>query len=445
MKKSGFVMSTYVYMLLVFFLLVILSMLAVLNNSRLLSNKLKEKSTDLNIVLIGNNQINLELGTEYIEPGYVAQTATGEELEVDITSDLDVTHVGTYSITYTAKKGTNTISETRTIIVYKKFVTYITNLYNNGTNEEGLEKDDTSDENIRYTGSEPKNYVTFNNELWRIIGIFNVSNGTTTEPKIKLVRNESIGNYSWDSSAGNNSGTHEDGEVNDGYGVNQWGASTYTDSSIYEGADLMRELNTLYLNQESGICYNGSNDASTACDFSTIGINDTYRGMIESAVWHTGAMDWNSSGATGQSASIAYNEERGTTTGQICKGKADEDVARCTDEVVRTTTWEGLVGLIYPSDYGYASTDTSCRENINDNTNNSCINDNWLYSNSDYWTLSPRAASYSCNAWIVSTYENATDNTARYGNGVRPSVYLKSSVNVIGGDGTQASPYQLNI
>ena len=195
MKKNGFVMSTYVYMLLVFFLLVILSMLAVLNNSRLLSNKLKEKSTDLNIVLIGNKQINLELGTEYIEPGYVAQTATGEELEVDITSDLDVTHVGTYSITYTAKKGTNTISESRTIIVYKKFVTYITNLYNTDASSNGLEKDNTTGENMRYVGASPKNYVTFNNELWRIIGIFNVSNGTTTEPRIKLIGNESIGNY----------------------------------------------------------------------------------------------------------------------------------------------------------------------------------------------------------------------------------------------------------
>lgn len=418
MKKNGFVMSTYVYMLLVFFLLVILSMLAVLNNSRLLSNKLKEKSTDLNIVLIGNKQINLELGTEYIEPGYVAQTATGEELEVDITSDLDVTHVGTYSITYTAKKGTNTISESRTIIVYKKFVTYITNLYNTDASSNGLEKDNTTGENMRYVGASPKNYVTFNNELWRIIGIFNVSNGTTTEPRIKLIGNESIGNYSWDSSAST---------VNNGNGVNEW-----------SDADLMRELNTLYLNQENGTCYNEQNDASTTCNFSTTGISSVYRSMIEEVVWNTGGYEWNDNGIP---VETAYTNEKGTGTGKICTSGT-----YCNDTVTRTITWKGKVGLIYPSDYGFASTDTNCRTKINDKTNYPCKNDNWLHNNLNYWTLSPNAySSSSAYTWLVHSDGYNHRNYARYANGVRPSVYLKSSVNVIGGDGTQASPYQLSI
>ena len=36
-----------------------------------------------------------------------------------------------------------------------------------------LKFDDTSDKNLRYIGANPNNYVKFNNELWRIIGVFN--------------------------------------------------------------------------------------------------------------------------------------------------------------------------------------------------------------------------------------------------------------------------------
>ena len=51
----------------------------------------------------------------------------------------------------------------------------------------------------RYRGASPKNYVSFNNEVWRIIGVFPTEdeNGNI-ENRIKLIRNESIGTYSWD-------------------------------------------------------------------------------------------------------------------------------------------------------------------------------------------------------------------------------------------------------
>ena len=50
----------------------------------------------------------------------------------------------------------------------------------------------------RYRGASPKNYVTFNNEVWRIIGVFPVDDGNgNIENRIKLIRNESIGNNYW--------------------------------------------------------------------------------------------------------------------------------------------------------------------------------------------------------------------------------------------------------
>ncbi len=66
----------------------------------------------------------------------------------------------------------------------------------------GNDKDITE---YRYRGASPKNYVTFNNEIWRILGVFPVDDGTgNIENRIKLVRNESIGNKAWNTSATNN-------------------------------------------------------------------------------------------------------------------------------------------------------------------------------------------------------------------------------------------------
>lgn len=43
----------------------------------------------------------------------------------------------------------------------------------------------------RYIGNTPNNYITFNNETWRIIGVF--------ESRIKIIKDESIGELAWDS------------------------------------------------------------------------------------------------------------------------------------------------------------------------------------------------------------------------------------------------------
>ena len=67
----------------------------------------------------------------------------------------------------------------------------------------------------RYSGSSDviKNYVTFNNETWRIIGVFPTDDGTgNIENRIKIIREESIGDYSWDTSAST---------INIGRGINQ--------------------------------------------------------------------------------------------------------------------------------------------------------------------------------------------------------------------------------
>ena len=61
-------------------------------------------------------------------------------------------------------------------------------------NPDELYKDEHGD--IRYYGKTPNNYVSFNNELWRIIGVI--------DGKIKIIRNASIGSYAWASNRINN-------------------------------------------------------------------------------------------------------------------------------------------------------------------------------------------------------------------------------------------------
>ncbi len=75
--------------------------------------------------------------------------------------------------------------------------------------------------NLRYIGANPNNYVQFNNELWRIIGVMkDIENadGSKTD-KVKLIRSESIGKFRWDNKAnGTGSSTSE-------YGSNDWSDS----------------------------------------------------------------------------------------------------------------------------------------------------------------------------------------------------------------------------
>ena len=57
-----------------------------------------------------------------------------------------------------------------------------------------------------------------------------------------------------------------------------------------------------------------------------------------------------------------------------------------------------------------------------------------------WWTLTPYSASY---VRYVNYTGNAYNDTPPYANGVRPSINLKSSVKIVGGDGTIDNPYRL--
>ena len=288
--------------------------------------------------------------------------------------------------------------------------------------------------NIRYIGANPDNYVSIDGEVWRIIGVFNNIKSDTLdehgETRIKLIRNEAIGGYSWDTST-----------YNSGNGINEWSQ-----------ADLMYLLNpgytgingSLYYNSGKGTCYAGYNNATTSCDFTTTGLKSNLKSLIDDALWNTG-----SNGVEALINEITtskfYELERSNNTGKICtSGTA------CNDPLGRTTAWVGKIGLMYPSDYGYATGGGNykreyCLSQILYTWNAECYNDNWLYTSTNHqWTITPLGGS------DISSHAFGIDMSGFVGGSpsgcpwlVRPTVYLKSNVQILSGEGSSTDPYLL--
>ena len=327
---------------------------------------------------------------------------------------------------------------------------YITNLYTEASKEEVTNNSITYDKapsvnlmndrlggtttsldggNIRYYGASPNNYIYFNCsdysnqtsstcEMWRIIGVF--------DGKVKLIRNTSIGNYSWDNK-NTTTGAKEDS------GKNDWTTARLMkllNPSDYYTVDTNDNGlgQSLYYNSGSGKCYSGKNNATKDCNFTSTGIkNDTTRNLIAETTWNIGGL---------RQANYFPNEiyvyEKGTT---VYPG--------------RPTTWKGKIALAYPSDYGYAAEfgTNYCNKQLSSYDDTTCMSNNWMKrtftSNNLNWLLTHYSV-WSSYAWVV-RYTWPVDNSAAYNaNGVSPVLYLNSDVEFKGGDGSSAKPYQLS-
>ena len=251
----------------------------------------------------------------------------------------------------------------------------------------------------RYEGKNPNNYIWFNNELWRIIGVFDsATHGQSGQNLVKIIRANSIGGLAWDKS-----------------NTNDW-----------KNSSLKKLLNGAYYNAKDGTgdyCYMYSDTIPGNCDYTEMGINDTYRPMIENVIWYLG-------GHYGRNPIDAYKYERGT---DVYSGRPTSDT--------------GYIGLMYASDYGYSVLSSSCDRTITmQNYSVECVSQSWLYGQgSDEWTITP----YSEASYLLLVID--TDGTtshhagsgygAKYTRSVRPTLYLKSDVYVLDGDGSITDPY----
>ena len=249
----------------------------------------------------------------------------------------------------------------------------------------------------RYEGKNPNNYIWFNNEYWRIIGVFDsASHGVSGKNLVKIIRADVLDGLAWHKS-----------------NTNDWTASSL--KSLLNGAYYKAQDGT-----NSGYCYGYSTPATANCDYTKRGIQSGYRGMIANVTWHLGGYS-----STSATTSAFYGYERGTT---VYSG--------------RPTSTTGYIGLMYPSDYGYSVLSSSCARTTNLGSYNSanCAGQSWLYGKGYEWTLTP-SSSNSFGVFCLD-YDGSVNNlSADYGYGSRPVLYLDASVYKIDGDGSLNNPY----
>ena len=280
---------------------------------------------------------------------------------------------------------------------------------------------DIFDENgLRYEGEDPYNYICLDNKtsggcsdsslLFRIIGLFDEdtsSDGTSSSGTKKLLKVIDTNNYGG-----------KDGKYWNSAGTNNWST-----------ASLKTELNGTYLTTLLG----------------TSNVNSKLNTAIVTSKWHLGGAS--PSNCQTITADGIYTEERNTSA--IYSGNPASIYAK--------------VGLMYPSDYGYATVGgttnkSRCREKELYNWDNSsysdCKNNDWLYKsqssfvNNREWFLSPYSSVSNYAAGLFSSGFVYLDGGSGVGSSkaaVRPTFYLDSSIlKIVGtGDGSSSNPYRI--
>jgi len=248
----------------------------------------------------------------------------------------------------------------------------------------------------RYSGKTPNNYIWFNNEMWRIIGsiptCLSASCGTNTTNLVKIIRNDSIGTISY-------------------------ALTNTTTAGAWINSNIKTVLNNYYygaLNAtDTDYCYGGG---KINCDYTQIGIkpNSYYGKMVKSVYWNTGGS------LHGNTVAATYADE------------------------ILTRTFSGYVGLITMSDYGYATINGYFGTSLGEYQGYPAAY-NWLYTGEPCPTSIQMSSSTNYVNWIDSKGNLA--GTASNGaiGGVRPVVYLDSSVYIISGTGTEADPYVIGM
>ena len=271
---------------------------------------------------------------------------------------------------------------------------------------------------LRYEGADPNNYICLDSNkegacsssslLFRIIGLFEEeysTDGTTSAGTKKLLKILDTNNYGGTSGKAWNSGE-----------TNNWSS-----------ASLKTELNGTYLTTLLGI----SN------------VNNKLSNGIVNAKWHLGGPNGNN--YLEKKVLELYELERNTSA--VYTGNPSNIYAK--------------LGIIYPSDYGYATTGgsttnkESCRAkplyNWDDSSYSYCKNNNWIFntakfSNSNEWFISPITSNSASSCSLVNTgsFFAGYMNDSSYKYSVRPTFYLDSSIlKIVGGTGTSTNPYHI--
>ena len=275
---------------------------------------------------------------------------------------------------------------------------------------------------LRYEGADPNNYICLDSNkegacsssslLFRIIGLFEEeysTDGTTSAGTKKLLKILDTNNY------GGTSGKKWNSEVE-----NNWST-----------ASLKTELNGTYLTVLLG----------------TSNVNSKLSGGITITKWHLGG-GYGDNNYGVMTAQKWYEVERPpySTSGNA------QNIYSGNPEYVYEK-----IGLMYPSDYGYATTGenttnkSSCRTLTLGNWGD-CGKNNWIFnsgiSNKSEWVISPFYSSITAMRINIGGSLGAggtlDDWVVVFEYSVRPTFYLDSSIlKIVGGTGTSTDPYHI--
>ena len=292
--------------------------------------------------------------------------------------------------------------------------------YHDGIGEYTNAGQEAGDNSYRYSGSNDvvNNYVCFgpgaeadgtcaNDNLYRIIGLFDDDNNGTYQ--VKLIKSD----Y-----------TTSDMLGTDGKDYN--GVYSH-DTSDYKGSMEASTIAEYRWNYDTSVSMFGSNNWTTS-EFNKINLNTNY---------------WNYLGSTWQNLIATTTWYLGGMTSPINTAKAFYDGERNNAGYgSNLTTYSDEIGLMYPSDYGYAASPDAWTTDLFDY--DEITANNWLYMGLYEWPISPQSSN-SYYLFIVDNSGRLAGDFANNGNTARPVFYLESNVSLQGGSGTSSDPYRLAV
>ena len=300
-------------------------------------------------------------------------------------------------------------------ITFKKNGTSLATLIQtNAVNEKGY----------RYEGSNPNNYIQMEKtdgtkETWRIIGLF--PDGANGENVIRVRK------------VGYEEAAYDEGNHTTAYFNN----TSKTNNRLLAYNDAISNKNYIAAPYVCNGCVNHWPSTTLYTTLSSTYTIANYKNTVNYKMYLGTSESPYSLTAEGW-----HTAERGATPGATAASSYNGAVS-----------YIGSVGLIYPSDYGYAVLSSDCARTIKPHNYYepaACKNNNWLYqgSSSRQWLISPDSGLVASTVVLNRKGDIGVNN---YGEGIdvassgsfSPVMALKSEV-MVTGSGTQSDPYVMN-
>ena len=333
-----------------------------------------------------------------------------------IANNLDI---NLFDLKDTSKDCNTKSRRTSTIILLRDFIDDVSNEFKHGFTE--LVHTDFTGRNTqmgisrlleyRFVGNNDivqNNYVYFNCsdvtnqsratcDLYRIIGMGSVDNGHGTyEQRVKLISTTPV--------------------KIDGQTKVHW-SGTSENNNDWTQSPLKTYLNTTFYNS----------------------IDSKYRGIIAPAKFYLGGAEHTDSTYTTKEL-FEYERKNANT----------ESYKYFHSNHATTTSWTGLVGLMYGSDFGYSAIQNeSCKNTpLRSFNTNSCPDNSWIWkltngaSSTPSWTITQTSTIN--DVYITSNVGlNNTANVSATALEAYPVVYLSENAEFVGGNGSEDNPYRL--